>query len=159
LEQIMGTEAEDRQKLSETIEARRQDIRSFLRTARPRQNRLVNISVIGSALAAAFTVGPAAGGTKFTEGVQALLALPSDSTVWRALCLGAVVLSVVAALATNLANSHGTAAKVSAAETCRAELEGLQVALNFGHIPIDDAVQLYQQYLAKVSFLDEPATV
>ncbi len=153
----MATEDEDRQRLSEAIERHRRTIRSFLRTARPRQLRLLNVSVVGSALAAAFTLGPAAGGSKFTEAVQRLLSLPSDSTVWQVLCLAAVVLSVAAALATNLANSHGSAAKVSAAETCGAELEGLQVALSFGHIPIDDAVRLYQQYLAKISFLEDLA--
>ena len=66
----------------------------------------------------------------------------------------AVLLSLAAALATNLANSHALSAQVSAAEACSAELDGLESALAFGHLPIDDAVELYRQYVAKVSFID-----
>lgn len=144
-----------RQQLSDLIEQRRSSIRAFLRHARPRRNRLTNMSVVGSSIAAALTVGPAVGGTKFTEGVQALLSLQDDSYVWRVLCLAAVLFSLTAALATNLANSHETAARVSAAEACNAELAGLDAALSIGHLRLEDAVQLYQQYVAKVPFVDE----
>jgi hypothetical protein len=75
--------------------------------------------------------------------------------VWRSLCLAAVVLSVTAALATNLATSQALADKVSAAETCNAQLEGLNVALNFGRIDVDEAVQLYQQYVTPVAFVED----
>lgn len=147
-----------RQQLSELIEKRRSNIRTFLQHARPRRNRLTNMSVIGSALAAALTVGPAAGGTKFTEGVQALLSLNDDSTVWRVLCLVAVLCSLTAAVATGLSNSHDLASRVSAAEACNAELEGLEGALTFGHLHLEDAVRLYQQYVAKVAFVDDTVT-
>ncbi|MFF2347057.1 hypothetical protein [Pseudarthrobacter sp. NPDC058119] len=116
------------------------------------------MSVIGSALAAALTVGPAAGGTKFTEGVQALLSLDDDSTVWRILCLVAVLCSLTAAVSTGLSNSHELASRVSAAEACSAELEGLAGALAFGHLHPEDAVRLYQQYIAKVAFIDDALT-
>ena len=144
-----------REQLSELIEQRRASIRSFLQWARPRRSRLTNMSVIGSALAAALTVGPAAGGTKFTEGAQALLSLEDDSTVWRVLCLLAALSSLTAAVSTGLANSHELAARVSAAEACNAELAGLEGALSFGHLRLEDAVQLYQQYIAKVPFIDD----
>ncbi|QDG63649.1 hypothetical protein [Pseudarthrobacter sp. NIBRBAC000502771] len=147
-----------RQQLSELIEQRRANIRTFLRQARPRRNRLINMSVIGSALAAALTVGPAAGGTKFTEGVQALLSLDDDSTVWRILCLLAVLCSLTAAVSTGLSNSHELASRVSAAEACNAELEGLAGALAFGRLHLEDAVRLYQQYIAKVAFVDDTLT-
>jgi hypothetical protein len=81
--------------------------------------------------------------------------LEQSSIVWQALCLAAMLMSVVAAVATNLANSHSVAAKVSAAEACNAQLEGLQTALNFGRLPLEDAVQLYQQYTTQVAFVDD----
>lgn len=151
----MREDPRTRQQLSELIEERRSNIRSFVRRARPRRNRLTNMSVVGSSMAAALTVGPAVGGTKFTTGVQALFSLQDGSTVWRMLCLGAVLFSLAAALATGLANSHEVAAHVSAAEACSAELAGLEAALSIGHLPLDDAVQLYEQYIAKVPFVDD----
>lgn len=154
-EDVMREDPGTRQQLSELIEQRRSSIKSFLRRARPRRNRLTNMSVVGSSVAAALTVGPAVGGTKFTEGVQALLSLQDDSYVWRVLCLAAVLFSLTAAMATSLANSHEVAARVSAAEACSAELAGLEAALSFGHIRLEDAVQLFQQYVAKVPFVDE----
>jgi hypothetical protein len=33
------------------------------------------------------------------------------------------------------------------------ELEGLSLLLEFGQLPIDDAVKLYQQYTAKIGFI------
>ena len=74
--------------------------------------------------------------------------------MWRVLCLAAVLLSLAAALATNLSNSHSVADRVSAAEACMAQLEGLRMALEFGHLGTDDAVQLYQQYVAHIGFVD-----
>ncbi|KRE52444.1 hypothetical protein ASG92_25290 [Arthrobacter sp. Soil736] len=151
----MDESPETRQRLSDRIEQRQQAIRSYLGRERPRRNRLSNISIVGSALAAMLTAGPAAGGTGFTEAVQGIFSLNDDSVVWRFLCLAAVILSVAAALATNFANSHALADKVTAAETANAQLDGLQDTLNFGHIPIDDALKLYQQYVAQVPFVDE----
>lgn len=151
----MSDEQQLRQDLSARIHQRRGSVLNFLRTARPRRNRLTNISIVGSALAAAFTVGPALGGTKFTGAVQALFSLRDDAIVWRVLCLAAVLLSLAAALATNLANSHALAAQVSAAEAASAELDGLESALSFGQMPTDNAIELYRQYAAKVAFIDD----
>lgn len=148
-------EQEARQRLIENIEQRQEAIRLFLRQERPRRNRLATTSVIGSALAAGFTAGPALGGNQFAQGVQGALTLEQSSIVWQALCLAAMLMSVVAAVATNLANSHSVAAKVSAAEACNVQLEGLQTALDFGRLPLEDAVQLYQQYTAQVAFVDD----
>lgn len=154
----MDEDAGARRELSARIEERRGTIRNFLRRARPRRTRLTNISILGSSLAAAFTVGPAAGGTRFTEAVKNLFGLTDDSVVWRVLCLAAVLLSLAAAVATNLANSANLAAQVSAAEACLGELEGLQLSLSLGNVPLEDVIQAYRQAIAKVSFLaDVPA--
>lgn len=154
----MTEDPQARQDLSARIHQRRASVLAFLRTARPRRNRLTNISIVGSALAAVLTLGPAVGGTRFTGAVQGIFSLRDDSTVWRVLCLAAVLLSLAAALATNLANSHALAQQVSAAEACSAELDGLESALQFGHLPIDNAVEMYRQYVAKVSFIDDASS-
>jgi hypothetical protein len=151
----MDEDAAARKELSARIEERRGTIRDFLRRTRPRRSRLTNISILGSSLAAAFTVGPAAGGSRFTDAVKNLFALPDDSVVWRVLCLGAVLLSLAAAVATNLANSADVASQVSAAEACLGELEGLQLSLSLGNAPLDEVIQAYRQAIAKVSFLTD----
>ncbi|QCB98543.1 hypothetical protein E5206_17875 [Arthrobacter sp. PAMC25564] len=151
----MDESPDTRQLLAARIEQKQKVVRSYLGRERPRRNKLANISIVGSALAAMLTAGPAAGGTGFTQAVQGIFSLADSSVVWRVLCLGAVLLSVAAALATNFANSHSLADRVSAAETCKAQLEGLQDTLSFGHIAIDDALKLYHQYTAQVAFMDE----
>ncbi|WP_247828971.1 hypothetical protein [Arthrobacter antioxidans] len=148
-------EEEARQKLVENIKHRRSCIKLFLRQERPRRNRLTMASIVGSALAATLTAGPALGGTEFATGVQGALALEQSSIVWQVLCLGAMLASIVAAVSTNLANSHSVADKISAAEACYVQLEGLQTALDLGRLPVEDAIQLYQQYTAQVAFVDD----
>jgi hypothetical protein len=151
----MDESADTRQRLSERIDQKQQAIRSYLGRERPRRNRLSNISIVGSALAAMLTAGPAVGGTGFTEAVRGIFSLDDDSIVWRFLCLAAVIFSVAAALATNFANSRALGEKVSAAESANAQLEGLQLSLNFGNLAVPDALKLYQQAVAAVAFVDE----
>jgi hypothetical protein len=98
------------------------------------------------------------GGTGFTEAARGIFSLEDDSVVWRFLCLAAVIFSVAAALATNFANSRALGEKVSAAETANAQLEGLQLSLNFGNLAVDEALKLYQQAVAQVAFVDEIRT-
>jgi hypothetical protein len=151
----MDESADTRQRLSDRIDQKQQAIRSYLGRERPRRNRLSNISIVGSALAAMLTAGPAVGGTGFTEAVQGIFSLQEDSVVWRFLCLAAVIFSVAAALATNFANSRALGEKVSAAESANAQLEGLQLSLSFGNLAVADALKLYQQAVAPVAFVDE----
>ena len=151
----MDESADTRQRLSDRIDQKQQAIRSYLGRERPRRNRLSNISIVGSALAAMLTAGPAVGGTGFTEAIQGIFSLGDDSIVWRFLCLAAVILSVAAALATNFANSRALGEKVSAAESANAQLDGLQLSLNFGNLAVADALKLYQQAVAPVAFVEE----
>ena len=151
----MDESADTRQRLSDRIDQKQRAIRTYLGHERPRRNRLSNISIVGSALAAMLTAGPAVGGTGFTEAVQGVFRLEEDSVVWRFLCLAAVIFSVAAALATNFANSRALGEKVSAAESANAQLEGLQLSLNFGNLAVADALKLYQQAVAPVAFVDE----
>jgi hypothetical protein len=151
----MDDSPETRQRLSDSIEEKQSALHSYLERLRPRRHKLTEFSVVGSVLAALFTAGPAFGGTGFTAAVQGMFSLDDASVVWRALCLGAVILSVGAGLATNFANSQAVAEKVTAAETAIAQLEGLQLSLGFGHIAIDEAAMLYKQFVSHVAFVNE----
>ncbi|HLM06353.1 MAG TPA: hypothetical protein VK402_14340 [Blastococcus sp.] len=102
-----------------------------------------------SSLAALFTAGPAFGGETFSESVQNALGLETDTAVWRLLCLLALLVSVGAAVLTNLGKSQDDVGRLASAEAANTELEGLSSLLQFGHLTVEDAVKLYQQYSAK----------
>lgn len=144
-----------RRELIARIEQRRATIREYVRKFRPRGHRLANLSIVCSALAAAMVIGPAAGGDSFAGRVQSDLSLSSSSVVWRTLCLGALLVSVAAAILTSLNKSQDLSARVSAAESCSVDLEGLQNLLEFSDLSVDDGVKLYQHYLAKIPFVED----
>jgi hypothetical protein len=139
------------------IESRRSDVRAYLRENRPRLRRRANLTIVLSALAALFTAGPAVGGETFSHSVQQNLGLGSDSLVWRLLCLAALVVSLSAAVLTNVGKSEDAAGRLSAAEAVNAELEGLTTLLQFGQLPVEEAVKLYQQYAVKIPFVEDVA--
>ena len=144
-----------RRELVARIEERRTSVRAYLRENQPRVRRRSNLTVVLSALAAIFTVGPAAGGESFAGGVQRTLGLSNESFVWRVLCLAALLVSVAAAILTNLTRTQDTVARLSTVEAAGAELEGLMTLLEFGQIAVPDAVKLYQQYSAKIPFVED----
>ena len=149
----MGDRGEDRQELLRRIGAQRASIDNFVRQVRPRSVRLANTSIISSATAAVFTAGPALGGVSFTEAVQRVFALSTGSIVWRVLCLVAMLVSLVATISAQLSKSHDVAARLSAAEACDTELEGLQTLLELEQLPVQDAANLYVKYIGKVPFV------
>jgi hypothetical protein len=151
----MADENQLRQDLLWRIEARRGSVMAYLREHRPRTRRRATITVVLSSLAAVFTAGPALGGEPFAESVQNALGLQSDSYVWRTLCLLAMLVSIGAAVLTNLGKSQDDVARLSSAEAAGAELEGLSSLLQFGHLSVDDGVKLYQQYSVKIPFVDD----
>ncbi len=147
--------ADVRRDLLARIAAKRAGVQAHLREHRPRTRRRANATIVLSSLAAVFTAGPAVGGERFAGGVADSLGLDSNSIVWRVLCLAAVLVSLAAAILTNLGKSQDDAVKLSTAEAVDGELEGLSLLLEFGHLPIEDAVKLYQQYTAKAGFIDD----
>ena len=152
----MAQDDDLRRDLLVRIEARRAGVREFLRENRPGVRRRANVTLVLSSLAAVFTAGPAVGGTKFSEGLQNALGLKSDSTVWRVLCLAALVVSIGAAVMTNLNKLNEAALnRLTTAEAAKAELEGLTTLLQFGHLPLEDAVKLFQDYTVKIPFIDD----
>ena len=150
-------ELKARRQLLAQIKARRTEIEAFLGRTRPRRNRLGNISVASSAMAALFTAGPALGGPPLTKTVGTSLDIPAG-WVWQSLCLLAFVVSVVAAVTTNLLKSSDLANQVSSAEACKVDLECLSTSLQFRQLPVNEAVDLYQQYVAKIPFIHEAST-
>ena len=152
----MSEEADDHwHDLLTRIGMRRFSIDDYLKQARPRGNRLVTVAVVSSAIAAVLTAGPAVGGESFTSGVASGLGLSNASLVWRGLCLLALLVSIVAAVTTNLARSQDTERKIAMAETANVELEGLQTAMEFGHTTVDDVVRQYHQCIAKIPWVQE----
>lgn len=146
--------AQGRQDLSRQIDERRENIRAYLRRARPKRSRLTTTSIIASAVAAALTAGPGFGRDGFNNAVAELFSLPDSAIVWQVICMLASILSLVAAIATGLANSRNTSEQISIAESASAQLEGLLAALRYGQLPLDEAVRLYQEYSSKAAFID-----
>jgi hypothetical protein len=145
-----------RRDLLSRIDTRQSAVSHFLQANRPGIRRRANLTITLSSLAAVFTAGPAVGGTKFSEGIQNALGLKSDSTVWRVLCLAALVVSVGAAVMTNLNKLNEAALnRLTTAEAAKAELEGLVTLLEFGHLPLEDAAKLFHDYTVKIPFIDD----
>ena len=151
----MADDNDLRRDLVRRIEGRRASVQAFLRDHRPRTRHRATATIVLSSLAALFTAGPAFGGEGFTQSVQDIFGFRDDSTVWRLLCLLAVIVSVGAAVLTNIGKSQDDVARLNSAEAANAELEGLSSLLQFGHLTVDDGVKLYQQYTAKIPFVDD----
>jgi hypothetical protein len=146
---------EVRADLLRRVASRRVGVQGYLRTERPRTRRRATLTIVLSTLAAISAAGPAVGGESFVGGVQRALGLPSESVVWRVLCLVALLVSVGAAILTNLDRSHDRAARLAGVEAVEGELEGLAVLLEFGQLSVQDAVKLYQQYTSRIAFVPD----
>ncbi|MEV0286298.1 MULTISPECIES: hypothetical protein [unclassified Kribbella] len=151
----MAEDIDVRAQLRAQIETRRAGIAAFLREVRPRRNRLTNISIVSSALAAAFVAGPALMGVQFTERVKGDLSLDTSAAVWQPLCLAALIVSLISVISSNLSKSQDLAARVTAAEVCNTELEGVLTSLQFGHLSVEDALDQYQESVSKIPFVEE----
>jgi len=149
---VMQDQAEWQQLLT-LIKDRRRTIEDFLRSARPRAERLTYVSVTSSAFAAVLTAGPALGGPRFTDRVAKSLVLAGPDVVGRPLCLGALLVRVIAAISANLSKAKNAAARIVSAEACNAELEGLQALVEFREVSLQEALRMYQQYVAKIPFV------
>ena len=155
----MARDSNSRHELLERIRARRATLGAYVSELEPRGNRLTNLSIVCSAVVTALTAGPALGGTRFTDVTASIFNIPEDSLVWRGLCFLAMILSIVAAVATNMYKSHDVAARLAKAEACNVALEGLETQVEFGQISLGEAVKQYQQYVAEIPFVHEqPAT-
>jgi hypothetical protein len=144
--------------LLETIRARRGAIEAYVREQRPASTRLSTISIVSSAIAAALTAGPAFGGTRFAETVQQGVSLPHPSNVWRVLCLGALVVSITAAVSAQLNKANDLSTRIGAAEAAGVMLEGLRTRLEYGRLSVKDGAEEYQDIVAGIPFVHAEST-
>jgi hypothetical protein len=151
----MADDARVRKQLLDLINHRQADIDGFLRRTRPRRNVLNNVTTVCSALAASFAAVPAVGGPERTNGAAKSIGLANGAQLWQPLCIAAFVAALLAAICANLSRSQDLPARISAAEACNAELKGLETLLTFKHLSVQEAVELYQQYVLKVPFVDD----
>ncbi|GAA4753231.1 hypothetical protein GCM10023328_40610 [Modestobacter marinus] len=139
--------------LLDAIRARRAGVDAYVQEQGPASSRLSTISIVSSAVAAALTAGPALGGTDFAETVQDGLALDRSQTVWRVLCFAALAVSLTAAVSVNLQKANDLPARLAAAGTAGALLDGLEARLRFGGMAVADAAAEYREIVATVPFV------
>ena len=147
-----------RAELLATIEYRRACIEAYVREKTPASGRLSTISIVSSAIAAALTAGPALGGERFTAAAQDGLSLEKASTVWRLLCFAALVVSVTAAIAANLAKANDLTSRIASAEAAGAMLHGVHTRLRFAGLSLEDAAQEYRDIVTGIPFVPELPT-
>ncbi len=131
---------------------KRQDVERWLAVATPRKRRLLNVTIFGGTLAAAFTTGPAVGGPGFTAWLTGALGL--DNPSWRLLCGGAAVCSVAATLSTQLLKSQNVEEHLARAQTCRAKLEMIEVGLSTGYLDVGRATTEFLRCVEDASFIE-----
>ena len=146
----MASEAANLDLLTQ-IQHKRREVETLVGAALPRKRRLLNLSIVGGAFAAALTTGPAVGGQAFAAWLKASLGLTSPS--WQVLCAGATLCSLVAAVSTQLLKSTNLEERVFRGQSCRAKLEALEVGLATGQLDLARATTEYMKCLEEAAFL------
>ena len=134
------------------IREKRARLEAFIAKNLPRKRRLLNVTIIGGTLAAAFTAGPAVGGQSFTRWLTTTFELTAPA--WQLLCGAAAACSMMATLATQLLKSQNVEEHVTRAQSCRAKLEVLDIGLATGEIDSSRAAGEYMRCVEESSFLD-----
>lgn len=109
-----------------------------------RKRRLLDVTIVGGTMAAAFTTGPAVGGLGFTAWLMMTLGLENPS--WRLLC-GAAQLSKPQNVEEHLAR----------AQSCRARLEAIEVGLSTGYLDVSKATAEFLRCVEDASFIQAKA--
>jgi MFS family permease len=138
--------------LLETVRQKRRQVNAFLAAAVPRKRRLMNITIVAGALAAALTAAPAAGGQPFTAWMTSAMGLTSPS--WRLLCGAASIFSIMATVATQLLKSNSLEERITRAQSCRAKLEVLEIGIAAGQVDTARATAEYLQCVQETAFID-----
>jgi MFS family permease len=144
--------ADARQDLLARIQDKRRQVENFVVSAVPRKRRLLNVTIVGGTLAAAFTAGPAAGGATFTGWLTSTFGLTAPA--WQILCGAAAACSVAATVSTQLLKTQNVEEHVARAQSCRAKLEVLEIGLTTGHLETAQATTEFIRCVEEVSFLD-----
>jgi hypothetical protein len=133
------------------IKSKRQEIADYLAKTEPQNFRLINISIICGALAAALTAGPGIGGAGFIDSAKNVVSF--GVPVWQAICLAATGMSVLAVVANGKLKAQNLSTRIASAKACDSKLEGLQFMVELGQIDVKQAISLYTQYLTEVSHI------
>lgn len=134
------------------IRRKQERVEAYLSAALPRKRRLLNVTIIGGALAAVLTAAPAIGGQSFTAWLTRTFGLASPS--WQLLCLVASVSSIMATVSTQLLKSNNLEENVGRAQRCRAKLEVLEVGLASGQLNAAQATTEYMRCVEEAAFLE-----
>ncbi len=134
------------------IREKRARLERFLARSLPRKRRLLNITIVGGALAAALTAGPAVGGQSFTQWLTKTLELASPA--WQLLCAAAAGCSIAATVATQVLKSQNVDEHVARAQSCRAKLEVLEIGLTTGMVDAKQAAAEYLRCVEETAFLE-----
>ena len=134
------------------IRRKRAEVDAVIVRTVPRKRRLLNVSIIGGALAAMLTTGPAVGGQSFVAWVKSAFGLTAPG--WQVLCGAAALCSLVATVATQLLKSNNLEERVFRGQSCRAKLEALDIGLSTGQIDVSHATTAYMQCLEEAAYLE-----
>ena len=134
------------------IRDKRAEVERFLTGALPRKRRLLNTTIVGGSLAAAFTAGPAVGGQPFTAWLTMSLGLTSPS--WRLLCGAASVASIMATVATQVLKSNNLEQNIGRAQSARARLEVLETSVTLGQLEPTQAATEFLKCVEDAAFLE-----
>jgi hypothetical protein len=137
--------------LAAQIRQKRHEVERFISRALPRKRRLLNVTLVGGALSAVLTTGPAVGGQSFTAWLTKTFSLTSPT--WQILCAATAVCSVLSTVATQLLKSHNLEERVIRAQGCRAKLEALEVGLSTGQMDVPRAASEYLKCIEETAFL------
>lgn len=137
--------------LSQRISQKRNEVQAYLKRRAPRRRLLLNVSLIGGSLSAILTAGPAMGGKSMTTWLSQTANLTAPS--WQWLCGIASILSILAAIATQLLKSQRLEENLAKAQACAARLEVLEVSLASQQIDLKQATTEFLQCVEGVAFL------
>ncbi len=150
----MSDDNDLQQKILARIAARRASLKAYLKNMERRSSWMLNTSIISTAITSVLTAGPALGGPRFTEGVGSMLNT-ADSNVWQVLCLGAMILSLAAAILSGIYRSSDISGRLLKSQEASARLDGLQTLLEFGQISAGDAVKQFEALISTIPFIQE----
>jgi hypothetical protein len=137
--------------LSSLIERTRDQVATYLASARTRQRRLLNLAIVAGAVATALTAPLAVGGFRLSDWLNETFGFSSPA--WQVLCAAAAVCALAAAISTQMLKSHHVDERVSLAETVRARLEVLDVGRITGRLTPDEVATEYSACVQLASFL------
>jgi hypothetical protein len=151
---MKALEYEADEELVVRVHGKRAEVYEYLKSTGRRSHLLVNLTVVGGAVAAALTAAPALGGKRLTDWLTEAFGLSAPS--WRVLCAVACVCSVIATVATQMHASHNYEDHITRAQGVKAALEVLEMGLASGTVNRQQAATQFRRCIEGSSFMDTP---